>query len=214
MIKAISFDLDGTLASDSFDRAVWHEELPRLYAKKHNLTLEQAKEKVYSTYYVALDIEKEKRWTDISYWMDRLELGDWKPLVERLKNKVFVYDDVYDVLDELHKKYRLIIISNAEEKFLNIKLEAEKLKKYFDCIFSAPSHFGIARKNKAAFLEIIKKLKLKPEEIVHVGDDHELDYLVPSELSMHAFHLIRGSKRKGKHISTLHELPEKIKGLS
>ncbi len=215
MIKAISFDLDGTLSDEAFDRAVWHEEIPRLYAEKQKISIERAKEKVYSIYYIALDIEKEKKWTDIEYWMNKLELGDWKPLVERLKNKVFVYDDVYKTLEELSKKYPLIIVSNANEKFLHVKLDAQKLKEYFKHIFSAPSHFGIPRKNKAVYLEILKKLKLKPEEVVHVGDDHELDYAVPTEIGMHAFHLLRGRKREGKHeITSLHELPQKIKELS
>ncbi len=215
MIKAISFDLDGTLADEAFDRAVWHEEIPRLYAEKHKMSLEQAKEKVYATYYIALDIEREKNWTDIEYWMNRFKLGDWKQLVARLKNKIFVYSEVQAVLKEPQTHFPLIIVSNAHEKFLAVKLDAEGLKPYFTHVFSAPSTFGIARKNKEMFLAICKKLNLKPNEIIHVGDDHELDYVVPAEIGMHSFHLLRGRKRTGKHeITSLQELPEKIKELS
>jgi len=215
MIKAVSFDLDGTLADDTFDRLIWHEEIPRLYAEKNRIGLERAKEKVFATYYIALDIERQKEWTDIGYWMGRFGLGEWKLLVKRLKNKIFVYDDVYPVLKELSRKYPLIIVSNASSKFLNVKLEAQKLKGYFKHIFSSPSHFGIQRKNKEVYNAILKQLKLKPSEVVHVGDDHELDYNVPTELGMHAFHLLRGRKRTGKHeITSLSELPEKIKELS
>ena len=142
--------------------------------------------------------------------MDRLALGGWEKLLDGLKKHVFVFPDVIGTLEALHKKYKLIIISNANDRFLNIKLEAEGLKQYFDCIYSAPSKFGM-RKSKPVFEKILEELKLKPEEVVHVGDDHDGDYLTPTEIGMHAFHLLRGRKRTGEYeIQSLRELPKKI----
>ncbi|HLC97586.1 MAG TPA: HAD family hydrolase [Candidatus Nanoarchaeia archaeon] len=214
MIKAISFDLDGTLADEKFDSLIWNEELPKAYAKKKNLTFERAKEKIFATFYTAEWFEKLSwdKWTDLEYWCNRFQVGDWKEIVQRLRNEVLVFEDVFPVLEQLKKNYKLIIVSNANEKFLNVKLEIEGLKKYFDHIYSAPSQFKL-RKSKPVFKLILKELHLKPQEVVHVGDDHDGDYLVPRELGMRAFHLLRGRKRKGEfEINSLKELLKKLDG--
>lgn len=213
MIKAISFDLDGTLVDRAFDDAVWLEEIPKMYAEKHKIPFKDAQDKVFANYYRGQYIEELpfEEWTNIEYWMKRFGLGDWKKLVTRLKKHVFVYDDVYAALASLHKKYKLIVVSNAHENFLQVKLEAEKLKEHFDHIYSCPSEFGL-KKSKPVFQKILQRLKLKPEEIVHVGDDHDGDYLTPRELGMRAFHLLRGRKRTGKYeITSLKGLSDKIK---
>jgi FMN phosphatase YigB (HAD superfamily) len=46
-IKLISFDLDGTLVDkNSFDKIFWEEEVPKLYAAKKGMSIEEAKKKV------------------------------------------------------------------------------------------------------------------------------------------------------------------------
>lgn len=214
MIKIVSFDLDGTLADEKFDDFIWWQDIPKMYSEKHKIPFQDAQDKVMAEYYRAQWVHKLKwdQWTDIEYWMKHFKLGDWKELLERAKHHVGIFDDVEDTLKTLHKKYKLMVVSNANQKFLELKLTALGLKKYFDHIFSCPSHFGI-RKSKPVFQKIIEELKLKPEQIVHVGDDHDGDYLTPKELSIHSFHIIRDINRKGNHIQTLKELPEKIKEL-
>jgi len=216
MIKTISFDLDGTLADEKFDDMIWWQEIPRMYAEKHKISFKDAQDKIFAAYYRAEWIDKIKwyQWTDIEYWMKTHQLGDWKELITRFKSRIGVFDDVVSTLKQLRKKYRLLIISNANQKFLEVKLDALGLKKHFDYIFSAPSHFGI-RKSKPVFKKILTELKLKPHELVHVGDDHDGDYLTPQELGIHSFHLLRGRKRKGKHeLTSLRQLPESLKELS
>ncbi len=216
MIKAISFDLDGTLADEKFDDFIWWQEIPKLYAEKHKLSFENAQDKILASFYRGEWIEKIpwNQWTDIEYWMNKHQLGDWKPLLENAKKHVGVFDDVTETLKTLHKKHKLVIISNANQKFLNAKLDVLGLRKYFDTAYSCPSHFGI-RKSKPVFQKILEELKLKPHELAHVGDDHDGDYLTPHELEINAFHLMRGRKRTGKHeITSLSELPDKIKELS
>lgn len=206
MIKYISFDLDGTLADDKFDSLIWCEEIPRLYAKKKNLTLKAAKQYVFATYFEAKYIENVPRWTDIAYWFSRFGLKDYNALINDMKKHICVYPDTVKTLEYLSKKYKLIVVSAAERKFLNAKLEAEGLSKYFCKVYSSTSDFNSQKKTEEMYSKILKKLKVKPEEVVHIGDDLLGDYEAPTKVGIKAYHLVRSNKMKSQH--TIHSLRE------
>ena len=46
-IKVISFDFDGTLVTLELEEEFWEKEIPRLYAKQHNVSIAEAN-KVWS----------------------------------------------------------------------------------------------------------------------------------------------------------------------
>lgn len=193
MIKFVSFDLDGTLADDSFDKTVWNEKIPEAYAKKNSLPITEAKKDVYAQYYRALYVEKVNSWTDVEYWFNRLGLENWKGLIAKMKREVFVFPDARETLEYLKDKYELVVLSNSEEKFLNFKLQAEGLADFFSHIISAPSRFGITKQNTRAYQKMLKVLKASAQEVVHVGDDLEMDYATARAAGLKAFHLRRGS---------------------
>src|SRR3989344_7391643 len=137
MIRYISFDVDGTLADDKFDNEIWWHEIPNLYAKQYKISIEKSKMVVYSEYYKSLYIEKVNLWTDIEYWFKRLGLKDWKKLIDNTRKYVSLYYDTIETLEYLNKKYNLIIISDANKKFLDIKLDCKNIRNYFDYIFTS-----------------------------------------------------------------------------
>jgi len=212
MITHISFDLDGTLVNEKFDKIIWHEEIPKLFAEKNKIDIEDAKTKVYAEYYRGAFIDKVDCWTDISYWFDRLGLDGWNTLMANMKKHILVYDDTLKTLEQLSaKKYKLIIISNAEKKFLDMKLEAEGLKKHFSSVFSAQSTFGVRKKNKEVFMKVLGLLGIRPENMIHVGNDRYLDIEIPSSVGIKSFLLDRTGKMKGDNvIHSLDELEGKV----
>ena len=205
-IKYISFDLDDTLASENYDKTIWNKEIPKLYAKKHKISLEEAKTKVYAEYYKTLYIEKITNWTSISYWFKRLNLGNWKELLEDMKKNIFIFDDTIETLDYLSKKYKIIIISGSEKGYLNTKIKTKFINKYIKKAYSIPTDFGIPKKNKTIFKKILKDLNISEEEIIHIGDNFYLDYNLPRELGIRTFLIDRTKKEKGENI--LHSLTE------
>ena len=48
--KIISFDAEGTLVTPEFSDTVWHQAIPELYARKHSLSFEQARQFVRQEY--------------------------------------------------------------------------------------------------------------------------------------------------------------------
>jgi len=109
----------------------------------------------------------------------------------------------------------LVLTSNAGREFIDIEMEATGLKKYFYRIFSATTDFGQVKKTADFYKRICQILETRPQEIVHVGDHYEFDYLVPRSLGIRAFYLDRlGEQRGASVISDLRDLEERLPTIS
>jgi len=214
MIKVISFDLDSTLIKRTFADGVWLEGLPTIYAEEKKIDIEEAKRYLLKKYDEITD--KRIEWYDISYWFTRFNLKhSWKKLLENYKHVIEPYPETEDVLKRIHKKYDLIIISNAKKEFIDIELEESGLKKYFTHIFSSTSDFHKVKKIAEFYIMICDKLKIKPNEMIHVGDHKEFDYLVPKKVGITSFYLDRDQTSDGEFVvSNLEEFEKRIKKLS
>jgi HAD superfamily hydrolase (TIGR01549 family) len=210
MPKIISFDMDGTLIDPEFTDWVWGHGVPTLYADKVGLPFEEAKALVVKEY---LKVgEGVVEWYDIKYWLKFFQLeASWKVLLERYTDKINIYPDVNYLLDRLSDKFALVLTSNAGREFIYVEMEATGLKKYFSRIFSATSDFKKVKKTADFYQRICQILGVKPQEIVHVGDHHEFDYLVPSSLGIHAFFLDRSGEQKGDFtLSDLNDFEKRL----
>jgi putative hydrolase of the HAD superfamily len=214
MIKVISFDLDSTLIKRTFADAVWLEGLPKIYAEEKKIDIEEAKQFLLSEYDRIGDNRIE--WYDIGHWFDRFNLkSSWRELLDRYKDVVEAYPETTDVLKRLYKNFDLIIISNAKREFIEIELEEANLKKYFTRVFSSTSDFHKIKKIAEFYLMICDKLKIKPSEMVHVGDHKEFDYQVPKKVGIQSFYLDRDGTSNGKFVvSNLEEFEKRISKLS
>lgn len=199
MIKYISFDLDGTLVDDKFDELIWRREIPYLYAKKHGLMFDEAFKQVTTEYKKLWG--KVNRWRDVSFWFEHFGLKeDWKDILEEVAHEIKVYPEVTPLLKKLHGKQKLIILSHAERKFLELKLKCEGLEQFFDIVFSTTSDLENFKKDESVYNYLFKKLNIKPEELIHIGDDFEFDFKIPNALGVRAIYLDRSGKNKGDNI--------------
>jgi putative hydrolase of the HAD superfamily len=210
VLKYISFDMDGTLVDPVFTDFVWGQGIPALYAEKVGLPFEAAKAFVEREYQNVGEGAIE--WYDIKYWFRFFQLEQsWKTLMKQFVDKIQVYPDVNHILDRLKDKFQLILTSNAGREFIEVEMEATSLGRYFDQIFSATSDFGVVKKTIEFYRRICQSLGASPQEIVHIGDHYEFDYLVPQRLGIHAFYLDRSGEKRGEFVlRNLGELEEKI----
>ena len=214
MPQIISFDMDGTLVDAEFTDWVWGHGIPTLYAQKAGLSFEEAKAFVIQEY---LKVgEGAIEWYDIKYWFRFFELGNsWRVVMEQYTDKIKVYPDVNHILERLGDRFPLILTSNAGREFIDIEMEATGLGRYFSRIFSATSDFGQVKKTADLYRQICQVLETRPQEIVHVGDHYEFDYLAPRSLGIHAFYLDRSGEKEGASvISDLSHLEERLSTLS
>jgi putative hydrolase of the HAD superfamily len=214
MPKIISFDMDGTLVDAEFTDWVWGHGIPKLYAQKVGLSFEEARAFVTQEY---LKVgEGAIEWYDIKYWFRFFELEEsWRLVMEQYTDKIKVYPDVNHILERLGGRFPLVLTSNAGREFIDIEMEATGLWRYFSRIFSATSDFGQVKKTVDFYQQICQVLETRPQEIVHVGDHYEFDYLVPRSLGIHAFYLDRlGEQRGASVISDLKDLEERLSTIS
>ena len=207
-IRVVSFDVEGTLVDEGFAVAVWEEGIPRLYAESRGISYEQAVREVFRQYDEVG--EESIEWYDIDYWWRRLELpGDWRSLMEECLDRMNLYPEVPEVLEELHSRYRVIIVSNTAREFLEYMLR--DLTPYLDRVFSVTSDFREVKKSPKTFLKVCRIVGVDPSQVVHVGDHPKFDYQVPIQAGMKALLVDRRGLKRGPHvIRNLRELPERL----
>lgn len=212
----LSFDLDGTLMKPGFGDKVWLEGLPTIYAHNHNLSFDKAKEELLNAYDQLGNSRRE--WYDLSYWIRKLNLnGTPNDLLEKFSSYIQPYPEVPALIKKLSKTHMLIISSAAMKPFITIELQTAKLSTYFSMFFSATSDTNTVKKDPYFYRMIAQKLKCRPREIIHVGDNFEFDYISPKKAGLYAVHLDRTNKTKEKQIqriTSLTELEDHIKKYS
>ncbi len=201
MIKVVSLDMDGTLVSENVDDFIWNEEIPRLYAEKHNLSLEEAKKEVYAEYYKQRYIDKVKEWTSIEYWLKFYNIS-FDEVYERLSNETKVFEEVLEVLDYLKNKYDLIVVTSAYEDFMNVKLNLQGLKSYFKKTYTSKDT-STGKKDHFLFRKVLEDFNITSKEIIHVGDKHYYDKEVPESLGIKSYLLDREGKGDLKSLKEL-----------
>ncbi|MEM2843217.1 MAG: HAD family hydrolase [Candidatus Bathyarchaeia archaeon] len=202
-ITIVSFDVDGTLIDYSFVNSVWFEEIPKLVAEKEEISFNEALEKVKSAYNEVT--EERIEWYDIKYWIKKFKLEiDWRKVLNKAKWRIKVYPDALSTLENLSKKYKLIINSNSPREFLNIELNETGISKFFAFTFSSTSDFNQVRKSEDYYAKICFILGIKPENMLHIGDNWKFDFEIPSKIGINALFLDRNKTKYGKFI--IHDL--------
>jgi putative hydrolase of the HAD superfamily len=103
-----------------------------------------------------------------------------------------LYPEVVDVLKLLHRRFHLAIVSNFDGR-LRVILERLGISKYFGRIFVS-SEIGADKPDPEIFRRALKFLNLRPENVLHVGDDPERDWQAAAAAGLRVFKLDRTKK--------------------
>lgn len=208
MLKIVSFDVVGTLLDSNFENYFWDTVIPRLYAEKRGIDFKKAKDYIQREYDQIGN--KDIRWYHPSYWFERFDLDeDALSVLRSHTNKVSYYPETHSVLKKLSQKYDLIVVSGSTREIIEIMIE--KVRHYFNYIFSPISDRNEVKKTPQLFEMICKVLNTGPDRIAHVGDDWYSDFISPSQLGIKSFYLDRAGKKGGKYvIRDLNELNNRL----
>lgn len=198
-IRIVSFDAEGTLVTPDFSYSIWYEAIPQKYAEKYGVDFDTARRIIEEEYGKVGDQRLE--WYDVRYWFGRFGLGSPEPVMASYRHRVSYYPEVREVLAELSQRYTLIVSSGSMREFLRHLLE--HIEPYFDRVFSSLSDYW-QLKTPEFYHEVCREMGVRPEQVVHVGDNREFDFVSPRKVGIHAFHL----DRSGQHEECLTSLAE------
>lgn len=208
-VEVLSFDLTGTLVTNEFVDYFWLELIPKLYSEKRGISLSEAKKIVFKSYDEVGD--RDLRWYTPSFWLELFELGvDARSAVKLVEDKVEVYPDVEEVLEELSEDYTIIASSNLSIEFIEVALS--KLGRHlFKAAFSCVSHYNSISKTPEFYAYVCSRLSVEPGSVLHVGDDPEKDCLNPVKAGLNAILLDRDFKVSRSRCNIIRSLRE-LKG--
>ncbi|MFH1770075.1 MAG: HAD family hydrolase [archaeon] len=120
------------------------------------------------------------------------------------------FPETIEVLDELKKDYKLVLISNTDCLSVPQLLEKFDLNKYFDEVVLS-CDIGSLKTDKEIFEMPLKKLKLKKTEVIMVGDSIPTDIEGAAKAGIAGILVDRrGTREFENKISSLTELKEKL----
>jgi len=190
-IRLITFDLDDTLWATA----------PVIMAAEQQLHdwLGQQAPEITGTYSVQAMREQRLVWMernpDLAHDLTLVRLKTLEVLMQEFgyprhlaeqgvqvfrhaRNRVKPWDDVLPVLEDLHKRYTLVSLTNG-----NAQIEHTPLRSVFHLSLSAED-VGAAKPHPAMFQEVAAWSGLSFHEMMHVGDDWKRDILPAFRLGM------------------------------
>ena len=137
---------------------------------------------------------------------------------EERRNKPFVYDDSFAVLDQLKGKYKLLLLTNGSPDLQNTKLDiTPELVPYFDQIVISGA-FGKGKPDPSIFEHALSLLEIDKEEALMVGDNLMTDILGATRAGIKSVWINRHDKERNEvvpdfeihHLVELFDILEKI----
>jgi len=104
-----------------------------------------------------------------------------------------IFPDTKKALNKLRKKYKIYITSNSDTKPLLEDFKKNGIKS--DKILTSEI-LGVYKPHKNFFIKILKKLKLKKNEMLYVGDTLANDVAGPHKVGIRAVWLNRKNRKR------------------
>ena len=108
------------------------------------------------------------------------------------RRRMFIYPTIKHGLIVLGEKYRLGIVSNAQEAFTPEELDLYGLRELFDTIVLS-SQVRLKKPNPGIFQAALEKMAIAPHEAVFVGNDLTADIMGAAAVGMWTIFIGRSS---------------------
>jgi len=166
-IHSVFLDMDGTLLDLYFDNHFWREHLPIAYAQQHRLPLLEAKEHLHQQFTAT---QGTLSWYCVDYWTQQLNM-DIMALKEEIVHLIALHPYVIEFLEELRRcGKRVVLVTNAHRKSLELKMQQIPLTAYFDHIISS-HEVGLPKESVEFWQQLQQVERFHPATTLLIDDN-------------------------------------------
>ncbi|RXI96757.1 HAD family hydrolase [Anaerobacillus alkaliphilus] len=211
MVKAVFFDLDGTLLNrEESIKAFISDQYHRLHTYLHHIPKD-----LYIGRFIELDargyVWKDKVYKQLIVECNISGVG-WEELLQdyltHFKYHCVPFPNLQSMLDQLKMdQLTLGIITNGKGQFQLDNIRALSIEHYFDCIFVSELE-GLKKPDPRIFQRALKKFEILPHEAVFIGDHPENDVKAAQAVGMKAIWKKDDFWKTGHSTFTIHDLSE------
>lgn len=168
MLKAIIFDYDGVIV-DSFKNIfeIYQTMCTELGKTLPAKTLDEFR-KIYGKTYIEC-------YHNLGIHQDEREKAEKIYKREVLKKSPKLFDGISDVLKELHKQYKLILVSASHKDEVLQKLGKFGITTYFARVIAKEDETATPLSKAQEMIRVLREENLAPNEVISIGD-RDIDY--------------------------------------
>jgi len=165
-IETVFLDMDGTLLDLHFDNHFWQEHVPLRYAQRHNLDIDTAKSQLIPKFRLK---EGTMDWYCVDYWSRELNL-DIASLKREINHLIAVHEHVVDFLQRTRTcGKRVVMLTNAHAKSLDLKMEVTGLAHAFDALVCSHD-IGYPKEDLRFWSQLGKQEPFRKETTLFIDD--------------------------------------------
>lgn len=185
-IKLYIFDLDGVLLDSSKNMCLAWQDVKKKF--NTNIPFFEYKKHIGLPFFTILK--------NIGIKKDYLKIKKIysESSIKNFKKKITLFKNTVKIINTLKKKSKIAILTSKDNLRTNYILKKKKLK--FDCVITN-DNVKNGKPNKEGVLKILRKLKIKKENAVYVGDT-KVDELTAKNAGIKFLYANWGFGRKRK----------------
>ncbi|MFB0900697.1 MAG: HAD family hydrolase [Dehalococcoidia bacterium] len=192
-IEGITLDLDDTLVDS---RSAWKNGFKKTFSDLICLNKQTTSQFNLDTIYIEYtqivstshETAKSSEWSEdiakISYkeiskkYLNiEININEiWNNFEKEWQASIDLFPESLEIIKNLSTKYKLGMITNGLSAHQRFKIEKFSLEKFFNCILIS-EEFGNQKPDKSIFNKATELMKIKPQEIIHIGDNPAHDVI-------------------------------------
>ncbi len=185
MIKTIIFDLDDTLYPEKEFVESGFKAVAKYISKKYGIHYN----KIFNI--LKKNFKQGLRKKNFDKLLKKINLNKERvqKLVKIYRNhnpkSISLYSNSEKILKELKNDFKICLITDGWKTSQDNKISALKIRKYFDeiLISNNPEKNNWKQSGKP-FKNILRKMKIKPTEVIYIGDNPLKDFIGPKKLGI------------------------------